>query len=289
MTKSLSPLRYPGGKAKIYDRVRTLIEVKGFGDKTYVEPFAGGFGIGIALLADGVIQRAMLNDYDKHLYHFWHSVMNDTETLLKMIRDTPITIEERVRQKAVFRDQNSSVTADGFATLFLNRVNFSGVLNGGPIGGRNQKGTYKVDCRFNKDDISGRIELAASFRERVEVLNEDGGKLIIRLSEESERDDFFNIDPPYVVKGNRLYTNYFKDQDHRDLGRIIEEQLGGIPWIVTYDDCELVRNIYHGYTMQEYGIQHNVGNCFTGRELVITNIDSDSFIWGGADVFLDSL
>jgi DNA adenine methylase len=110
-------------------------------------------------------------------------------------------------------------------------------------------------------------------------LNEDGGKLIVRLAEESGKDIFFNIDPPYVVKGSKLYTNYFEDQDHKDLGAVISDNLIDIPWIVTYDDCELVREIYKEWVIQEYGIQHNVRSCFTGKELVITNIAEEEFTW----------
>ena len=131
MAKSLSPLRYPGGKSKIYGKVKSLIEANALGDKTYVEPFAGGFGIGIALLCENIVPTAVLNDYDSHIYHFWYSVLNHTDELLKKISDTPITIEERARQKAVFMDSPGDVVSDGYATLFLNRVNFSGVLMGG--------------------------------------------------------------------------------------------------------------------------------------------------------------
>lgn len=37
MAKSLSPLRYPGGKSKIYDEVKALIETNALGNRTYVE------------------------------------------------------------------------------------------------------------------------------------------------------------------------------------------------------------------------------------------------------------
>ena len=45
MGKTLSPLRYPGGKTKIYNKVKKLIEHNNWKNTTYVEPFAGGFGI----------------------------------------------------------------------------------------------------------------------------------------------------------------------------------------------------------------------------------------------------
>ncbi|HVI42570.1 MAG TPA: DNA adenine methylase, partial [Anaerovoracaceae bacterium] len=169
MAKSLSPLRYPGGKSKIYGKVKNLIEINALGGRTYVEPFAGGFGIGIALLCDNVVETAVLNDFDAHIYHFWYSVFNHTEELLKMIADTPITIEERDKQKLVYKDNATGALTDGFATLFLNRVNFSGVLDGGPIGGLLQNGAYKIDCRFNKKELARKIENVALLKSRVSI------------------------------------------------------------------------------------------------------------------------
>lgn len=44
MQKSLSPLRYPGGKAKLYNYVRDILEANDLIGETYIEPFAGGAG-----------------------------------------------------------------------------------------------------------------------------------------------------------------------------------------------------------------------------------------------------
>lgn len=279
MAKSLSPLRYPGGKSKIYDKVKKLIEVNKLGDRAYVEPFAGGFGIGISLLFEDIVQSAVLNDFDSHIYHFWYSVLYQTESLLKMITDTPITLEEREKQKAVYRDNSVDKLSDGFATLFLNRVNFSGVIKGGPIGGLSQDGEYKIDCRFNKSDIINKIEQIALLKKRIELYNCDASELItIRLQDEICT-SFFNIDPPYVKKGHKLYANYFKEEDHRSLAEVINKHLGETQWIVTYDDCDLIRDIYKQYHMLEYGIQHNAGGSVRGKEIIITNIPKDLFSW----------
>jgi len=69
MATSFSPLRYPGGKNKIYKRVVRLIEKNNYDCRTYVEPFAGGFSIGIGLLSNGIVSTAVLNDYDRHIYN----------------------------------------------------------------------------------------------------------------------------------------------------------------------------------------------------------------------------
>ena len=279
MAKSLSPLRYPGGKSKIYEKIKALIETNAMGNRTYIEPFAGGFGIGIGLLWDDVVQTAVLNDFDSHIYHFWFSVLNSTDDLLKKITDTPITIEEREKQKAIYKDSSADVLSDGFATLFLNRVNFSGIIKGGPIGGISQNGAYKLDCRFNKEEIKRKIESIALLKNRISLYNCDASDLIINCLDLQNNAVFFNIDPPYVVKGSKLYTNYFKESDHRNLERVITEQLKGIPWIITYDDCELIRDIYKRYLMTEYSIQHSAGGSVRGKELVITNISKDLFGW----------
>lgn len=279
MAKSLSPLRYPGGKSKIYKKVKTLIESNKLGNKTYVEPFAGGFGIGISLLRDNIVQAAVLNDFDSHIYHFWVSVFHHTDELLKKIKDTPITIEEREIQKNIYNDISADVLSDGFATLFLNRVNFSGVIKGGPIGGLAQSGAYKLDCRFNKEVIKKKIESIALLKNRIALYNCDASELIINQLGEIKDTAFFNIDPPYVVKGSRLYTNYFKESDHRNFEQVIDEHLKKIPWIITYDDCDLIRDIYKQYSMTGYNIQHNAGGSVLGREVVITNIPTGSFVW----------
>lgn len=279
MAKSLSPLRYPGGKSKIYHKVKHLIETNSLGDRTYVEPFAGGFGIGIGLLCDNIVQSVILNDFDVHIYHFWYSVLYSTDDLLRKITDTPITIDEREKQKIVYKDLASDALSDGFATLFLNRVNFSGVIKGGPIGGATQSGTYKLDCRFNKDEIKKKITEIALLKNRILLHNYDASDLISNRLEFQNNATFFNIDPPYVVKGSRLYANYFNKPDHKNLEQIITEHLKDIPWIITYDDCELIRDIYKKYFMTGYDIQHNARVSVQGKELVITNIPKETFVW----------
>ncbi len=279
MASLLSPLRYPGGKSKIYKKVRTLIESNMLNDRIYVEPFAGGFGIGIALLYDEVVQSAVLNDLDIHIYNFWFSVFHHTKDLIRKIGDTPITIEEREKQKNIYEDDFADVLDDGFATLFLNRVNFSGIIKGGPIGGFTQNGAYKIDCRFNKERIKERIKNISLLKDRIALHNLDANDLIINELDDIKDIAFFNIDPPYVAKGSKLYTNYFKKPDHRNLERVISKYLKDVPWIVTYDDCELIRDIYKQYSITEYNIRHSAGGSARGKEVVITNIPKDSFVW----------
>ena len=63
-----SPLRYPGGKTVLFPFVKGLIKRQGLADVTYVEPFAGGAGAGLALLFLEMVDRIVVNDLDDAIY-----------------------------------------------------------------------------------------------------------------------------------------------------------------------------------------------------------------------------
>src|SRR6266542_3718210 len=82
-----SPLRYPGGKGKLAGLIKCVLESNSPMDAVYVEPYAGGAGIAVSLLLDEYVSRVHINDIDKGVYGFWHSVLNDTDALCRLIRD----------------------------------------------------------------------------------------------------------------------------------------------------------------------------------------------------------
>ena len=50
MSRFKTPLRYPGGKGKLTDYIKSVIELNKLTDCHYVELYAGGAGVGISLL-----------------------------------------------------------------------------------------------------------------------------------------------------------------------------------------------------------------------------------------------
>ena len=78
----------------------------------------------------------------------------------------------------------------------------------------------------------------------------------------------------------KFYSEYYTEEDHRNLGDIIHEHLQNVPWIMTYDSCDLIREIYQDNLILEYGMFHSAHNRAQGRELVITNLPEDQFTWG---------
>ena len=156
-----SPLRYPGGKAKLYDCVKSMIKNSEVDVSTYIEPFAGGAGIALALLLNNDVENIVINDINKGVYSFWRAVCEDTDSLIKLIINTPVNIENYKKQKESqknFKKQNKYSVDYAFNTFYLNRASFSGILDGGPIGSYSQNGNYKLDARFNKDELISKIE-----------------------------------------------------------------------------------------------------------------------------------
>ena len=107
-----------------------------------------------------------------------------SRTIIKLIKNTNITIEEWNKQKNVYSQKEKIVDLLklGFATLFLNRTNRSGILKAGVIGGKKQNGKYKLDCRFNKEDICNKIRRISKFKNKIKIYNLENTKTIPMVS-----------------------------------------------------------------------------------------------------------
>ena len=244
MNRSPSPLRYPGGKAILSEFLQCAIYDNGLQGCSYIEPFAGGAGAGLELLTAGHVDRVVINDVDRAIYSFWNSVIKRPKELVDRIENTPLTVSEWRRQRDIYRGSRQKQIDLGFATFFLNRCNRSGIIkNAGPIGGLDQTGEWKIDARFNRKDLAGRITELASYGDRIIVTNEDAISLISSLDEKvGYGPKFIYADPPYYVKGAELYLSHFCLKDHQSLASVLHAL--DEPWVLTYDDVVETRQFY---------------------------------------------
>jgi len=272
MPEANSPLRYPGGKAVLSEFLATVIEVNGIRDCVYAEPYAGGAGAAINLLLAGKVERIILNDADRNIWAFWKAILDNTDEFLARIEVTPITVAEWMRQREIYETPRHRTTLErGFAAFFLNRCNRSGILtNGGVIGGLNQDGKWKIDARFNRVELKHRIERIAAFRDKIQVANLDAIEFLQRhvLSGEDRSRFFVYLDPPYFVKGSRLYLNYYEPGDHTILARILK-RIQRVKWLVTYDNVEEIRALYEWCNIVDFHLRYSAHSSRQGSELVI--------------------
>jgi DNA adenine methylase len=262
-----SPLRYPGGKSKLTAYVLETMRLNGLEGGAYIEPFAGGCSIAWYLLLNNHVSKVYINDLDPAIHAFWYCVLHKTEELCHKIQITPVTIDEWYTQRSIYRSCPSDYLQLGFATLFLNRTNRSGIIKAGVIGGINQDGEYKLDCRFNKDRIIEQIAAIAARKDCVRLTNLDATQFIEEHVPDIQGQAFINIDPPYYVKGKGLYQNFFEHDDHYRLYESIKRI--NHPWIVTYDDTPEICGIYSEFEPESFGLTYTAQTKRKGSEVII--------------------
>ena len=262
-----SPLRYPGGKCRLVDFIKSIIDMNDLKGGTYIEPFSGGAAIALALAIDEYMERIVINDYDRSIYAFWHSILYHTDAFIDKIYNTPLSIKEWHAQREIQQNkQKENLFNLGFSTFFLNRTNRSGVLKAGVIGGLNQTGPYKMDARYNKDQLIKRIQLIAQYRDKFILYNEDAINLLQRYRNIAHKNLIY-LDPPYYVKGRELYVNFFNDADHIALSKVLQRR-DNMNWIITYDNHSFIHDLYVNAKSLSYALSYSAGVNKHGTELL---------------------
>src|SRR5438477_9560290 len=119
--KHNTPLRYPGGKAKLATFITSIFEANELSGGQYVEPYAGGAAIAFDLLLSGTASHVHLNDIDYAVFCFWHAAINNPDWLSRKIRKTPVTVDQWLVQKRTYKQGRLADPLDlAFALFFLN-------------------------------------------------------------------------------------------------------------------------------------------------------------------------
>ena len=271
MTRTASPLRYPGGKACLYDLATKFLAENELSQRSYAEPYSGGCGLALSLLYSGHVTQVHLNDLDRSVWAFWTSAIHHTDDLVKRIEDTPVTMDVWERQRSIQAEKSTADVVDlGFSTFFLNRTNRSGIIHsGGVIGGKDQSGPWKMDCRFNRPDLIKRIRRVAQYSNRINLYNEDAEAFLARIGSSIPATTVLYIDPPYFEKGSQLYRNSYRKTDHER----IAAQIGSIsaPWFLTYDNVPEIADLYSRFASVELDIGYSVQTKRRGSELLVVS------------------
>lgn len=247
----LTPLRYPGGKAKLGAWLAHLLRSNEIRGGSYVEAYAGGAGAAIYLLSNNYVSRITINDIDPAIYSFWQSVTKNSKSFIKLLMDTEVSIEQRERQREIYLNpQKHSELELGFATFFLNRTNRSGIITGGVIGGKKQNGKYKIDARYTKENLAQRIFNISEMKDNILVSSYDAIEFIKKIPQ--DKNTLINLDPPYYKKADQLYSNFYKHDDHVRIAQLVETLES--PTIITYDNCDEIQEIYKNHDSLTFNI-----------------------------------
>lgn len=267
MPTTYTPLRYPGGKSKLGPFLAEVFKTNKLIDGTYGEPYAGGAGAGLYLLFRGYASRFLLNDIDRAVVSFWRAVLNDNERFARRIERVPLSVQEWDRQKETYGTARQSFEL-GFAFFYLNRTNRSGIMNAGPIGGRDQSGDWSIDARFAREDLARRVRALAPFRRAISVTRLDALDFLASTTRDGAvQRTLIYLDPPYFHKGCQLYTNYYSVADHSTIATRLRG--AAVPWLMTYDDCPEIRKLYRRLRIYESEVSYSARAVTRGREIVV--------------------
>ena len=253
LTKVLAKpvLRYPGGKTR---GVKKILQYFPLGLDKICSPFLGGGSVEIELACNGI--QVFGYDVFEPLTDFWSVLLKDPKTLADKVREYyPLTklkfySLQRDYQKIKSKQERA---ADFFA---LNRASFSGTTLSG--------GMSPKHPRFN--------EAAIRRLENFEIKNFYVANADFRDSLKKHKKDFLYLDPPYV-NSSKLYGKQgdtHEGFDHESLAKILTKRDG---WILSYNDCKMVREWYRGFTMVKLQWSYGMNNSKKSNEILILSKD----------------
>jgi len=267
--KLYTPLRYPGGKARFAPLIAEVMRTNNLVGGHYLEPYAGGAGVALVLLFDEVVEQIHINDADPAIAVFWRVATQQTAELINLVSNASVTMEAWQHWRGVMLEQvPASELERGFATLFMNRTNRSGILKGGVVGGKAQTGTYKLGERFMRDELCLRLERIGRRANAIHVYEEDAHSLLIRSHQFLPTKALVYLDPPYYVKGAGLYRNFYKHEDHVQIAQLLKSSRFRRPWVVSYDNADEIRAMYAYARSFTYGLHYTAQRRYTGSEVM---------------------
>ena len=263
-----SPLRYPGGKARFAPFITNLIQANGLAGGVYCEPYAGGAGVALDLLFHGVASEVHINDADPAVSAFWRAATQHTHGLIDLVMNAPLTMDDWHHwRNAMLTQEEADPIKLGFATLFMNRTSRSGILKGGVIGGKQQQGSYKLHDRFDREMLAKRLLKIGQHAKAIHVHQEDALALLGRCHRLLPANrSLIYLDPPYYVKGQGLYRNYYHHGDHEAIARTLQSKRFNRHWIVSYDDAPQIHAMYSGATASIYQLNYSAQKRYHGSE-----------------------
>jgi len=254
--KTITPLRYPGGKARLAPALAAVMAANGLVEPTMAEPYAGAAGASLELLFSERVRSICINDLDYRIYSFWWSCLNHTAEFLDRIDSAKLSMREWRRQREIYRNARRHKRLDvGFATFYLNRTNRSG--------------KWGLDARFTKPALIDRVARIAAYKERIAISNMDAVTFVEGLVKQYvNKPLFIYLDPPYYEKGAGLYLSTYGHEDHVGVGKALLATKHP-HWAMTYDDVPAIRKIYAECHLRGFQLRYTAHRRRNGDEVFI--------------------
>lgn len=249
--KPKSPLRYPGGKSKAVKSILPLIPKE---TKKLCSPFLGGASVELACASKGITVYG--SDLFQPVIDFWIELIENPEKLANKVQTYhPLSKQKFYNLQKTYPKLKNRLSRA--AVLFvLNRSSFSGSTLSG--------GMSPEHPRFTQSSIDRIREF--------EVFNFHVSNVDFKESIDKHDDCLLYLDPPYL-NGQALYGqrgDMHKDFEHEELHEILTSRDN---WILSYNDCDKVREMYKDYNIVNPKWKYGMSNDKSSKEVLILSDD----------------
>ena len=222
-----SPFRWAGGKFYARKIIEKYIPKHDF----YVEPFLGG---GSVFFHKNKV-NSWLNDYEKDLINCYKVIKSNLSDLLDKLKNEKATKERHRWFKNEFSPKTKIEQA--FKYYYLNRTSYSGIMKR-----ENCFFGYGEKYSMRPENWPRQLEKNSKKLQKVKITNFDFEKVINNIK---TKNTFVFLDPPYFnADQNKFYTKSFGVQDHIRLCKILKKNNNKFKFLLTYDNCEEIREMY---------------------------------------------
>jgi DNA adenine methylase len=250
------PLKWAGGKRWQVPHLRPLWE--GHSHRRLVEPFCGGLAVALGLMPD----RALLNDTNAHLIHFYEWLKRGLTIEVKLRNDSTMFYRHRDRFNELLASGKSESREAASLFYYLNRTGYNGLCR------FNSRGVFNVP--FGRYKTIGYVDDFRHYRSAFARWTfTEGDVEAIDL----QRDDFIYADPPYDVEFTHYSKGGFSWEDQERTAAFLAKHGG--PVILVNQATERVEQLYRrlGYTVTFLDAPRRIsctGDRTPAREIVGT-------------------
>ncbi|MDI9313223.1 MAG: DNA adenine methylase [Hydrotalea sp.] len=248
-----APIRYAGGKSLA---VGLIVENIPSSIKSIMSPFLGGGSVEVALAKELGLPVKAYDTFDI-LINFWQELLHNKEDLIKTLYQLAPSPEKYVEIK---KELNAHWKKEKYLSplSLATHYYFNHNLSYGPgfLGWMSK--IYQDKKKYYK--LLNKLE---NFH--VPNLSVEVGNFIDTIP--YHKYEFIYADPPYYLTGDskmfrgiypqRNFPIHHNNFDHNQLAKLLLAHRGG--FLLSYNDCSAVRNLYSGCKIIEVAWQYTMG------------------------------
>lgn len=238
-----SPFRYPGGKTWLIPIIRLWLSRSSERPSEFIEPFAGGASVGLAVAFENLANHVTLVELDEQVAAVWQTILSDTGPMLaEAVENFDLSAENIT---ALLVKAHPTLCEKALQTIVQNRVNRGGILAPGAGRLKNGENGKGLRSRWYPTTLKRRILQIHAVKSRISFIHGDG--LEVLRENQSSADSVYFIDPPYTAggkrSGQRLYR--YSHIDHEELFRLASTLRGDL--LMSYDNASDVKDLATKY------------------------------------------